>query len=106
MELLADPTSISLEKMKPQRSDSYQPKARADHSKEWTLMGDGSARRARMLGSSAKVGRLLIRVLASGFEDDCKAASGMCGNIDEMMVRTVCRGSSITQDSIYTVVNS
>lgn len=77
MELLADPTSISLEKMKPHRRDSYQPNASADHSNEWTLMGDGSVSRARMLGSSAKVGRLLIRVLASGLVDDCKAASGM-----------------------------
>jgi hypothetical protein len=105
VELLADPTSISLEKMKPHRSDSYQPKASADHSNEWTLICDGSASRERMLGSSAKVGKLLIKVRASGFEEDCRAASGMCGKIDEMIVRTVCSGSSTTHDSIYTVIS-
>ena len=28
--------------MKPQSSDSYQPKASGDHSKRWTLIGEGS----------------------------------------------------------------
>jgi hypothetical protein len=33
---------LSEEKMKPQSSDSYQPRANGDHSKRWTLIGEGS----------------------------------------------------------------
>lgn len=96
----ADPTTISLAKIKPQSKDSYQPRASADHSKACTRTGDGSDSRVWIFGSSAKVGRLLIRVLASGLDDDCKALSEIWGKIDEMIVRIVWRGSSTSHDSI------
>ncbi len=38
------PTSISEAKMNDQRSDSYQPRERGDHSKVWILGGVGEER--------------------------------------------------------------
>lgn len=95
----ADPTTISLEKMNPQSKDSYQPIERADHSNECTRTGAGSAMMLWIAGSSAKEGRLSIRVRASGLEDDWNADSGMCGVMAEISVRMVCSGSSGNQDS-------
>lgn len=97
----AVPTTISLEKMNPQRRDSYQPIERADHSKVCTRTGEGSAMMMRMAGSSVKDGRLVMRVRASGVEALWKADSGTCGVIAEMMVSMVCRGSSGSQDSSW-----
>lgn len=73
----AEPTTISLEKMKPQSRDSYQPMESVVHSKECTRIGEGSERMVWMWGSSAKEGRLETRVRASVLEEDCRAASGM-----------------------------
>ena len=64
----AVPTTISLEKMKPQSNDSYHPIERGDHSKEWTRMGEGSDMMVRITGSSTKDGTLDIKARASGFE--------------------------------------
>lgn len=65
---VADPTTISLEKIKPQRSDSYQPIDSADHSNDWTRTGVGSEMILLTCGSSENDGRLLINVRASGLE--------------------------------------
>lgn len=62
----ADPTTISLEKMKPHNNDSYQPMESADHSNDWTRTGVGSDMMVFTSGSSAKEGRLWISVRASG----------------------------------------
>lgn len=95
----AEPTTISLEKMKPQRRDSYHPIESADHSNDCARTGVGSAMMLATWGSSANDGRLWIRVRASGLVVACRAASGMCGAIAEMRVRIVCKGSSGNQDS-------
>ena len=97
----AEPTTISLEKMKPQSSDSYQPIERADHSNECTRTGEGSETIVWIAGSSKNVGRLVINVRASGLEADRKADSGTWGAMAEMIVRMVWSGSSANQDSSY-----
>jgi hypothetical protein len=89
VEFDVEPTTISLEKMKPQSNDSYQPKESADHSKECTRAGEGSDKMTWIRGSSAKVERLLIKVRASGLEDDCRAESGTWAEIADMIVRVV-----------------
>lgn len=85
----AVPTTISLEKMKPQSKDSYQPKDRADHSKECTRTGEGSDSSPWIVGSSAKEGRFASKVRASGLDAAWKAESGMWGAMAEMIVRIV-----------------
>ena len=85
----ADPTTISLEKMNPQSSDSYQPIESADHSKEWTRTGPASVIMVWIRGSSANDGILAIKVRASGFVALRRAASGTWGVMAEMMLRIV-----------------
>lgn len=87
--LAADPTTISLANTKPQRSDSYQPSERGDHSNICTRMGDGSANIALICGAAAKDGSSVINVRASEFSDDSNAAAGIRCDIEEMMVRMV-----------------
>ena len=95
----AVPTTISLEKINPQSRDSYHPIDSADHSKEWTRMGEGSETIVCIAGSSRKDDMLEIKVRASGFDTVWNADSGTWGVIEEMMVRTVWRGSSGSHDS-------
>lgn len=86
--------------MNPHSSDSYQPSDKGDHSNKCTLIGDGSVRSAWTRGSSAKEGRLEMKVRASGFRVDWRADEGICGVIADINVMIVCNGSSGTQDSI------
>src|SRR5437762_14231658 len=83
----AEPTTISLAKMKPHRRDSYQPRESGDHSNRWTRIGDGSESTAWIRGSSAKEGSSEIKVRASGSSGDCRAESGIRGEMAEMSVR-------------------
>ena len=68
-------TAISEAKMKLQRSDSYQPKERVDHSKRWIRGGEGSMPAGRILG-------------------------GVSFGVLERSVRIVCRGREGSQESI------
>jgi len=102
----AEPTTISLAKMKPHRRDSYHPRDSGDHSNRWTRIGDASESRAWIRGSSAKDGSSEIKVRASGSRDDCRAEAGIRGEMIDMSVRIVWRGSSGTHVSIQPVVGT
>jgi hypothetical protein len=84
-------TVISPAKTKPQRRDSYQPRERGDHSKEWTRMGLGS-----MLRTS--VARMVAR--ADWVSVGALPVEGSLGVSSEMSVRMVWRGRVGSQDSI------
>jgi hypothetical protein len=83
---------LSEEKMKPQSSDSYQPKASGDHSKRWTLIGEGS----REGGRGVRRIRARAWLVSSGFafmvdevEDDVKEFGGSWGPSSDRSVMMV-----------------
>jgi hypothetical protein len=110
------PTTISAAYTKPQSKDSYQPRLRADHSKMWTRIGDGSDRRAAIAGcvevwgrSERKEERVEV-VVETGREVAVASVivrvvgGGRWGERALMRVRIVWRGSSGSQESIQNVV--
>jgi len=71
--------------MKPQSKDSYQPRLRADHSKRWMRMGDGSSGRKEGL-----MARRAARAAGVSFE---VSREGMRSERTERVVRMVWSGS-------------
>ncbi|RMZ68266.1 hypothetical protein GMOD_00004483 [Pyrenophora seminiperda CCB06] len=79
-------TSISAAKTKPQRSDSYHPSDKGDHSNKWTLMGEGSIPRtsvSRMTFSASAVSYALLEALEGDCIGDLWASDGRPSSVSE-----------------------
>lgn len=90
--------------MKPQSSDSYQPRASGDHSKRWTLIGEGSregGRGVRRIRARAWLAPSGFALVAEEVEDNEREFGGSWGVSSDMRVRMVWSGSSGCHDSIH-----
>jgi hypothetical protein len=92
-------TCISEVKAKDQRRDSYQPRERGDHSKYWMRMGEGSM-------PVILADWIMLRIEGEGVSVEDLCGDGRRGVSWSRSVRTVWRGSSVSQDSIHCVVGS
>jgi len=97
--------------MKPQSRDSYQPRASGDHSKRWTLIGEGSREDGkgvrRMMARAwlvlSEFALVFVTVVADEavLEDDGRELGGSWDPSSAMRVRIVWSGSSGCHDSIH-----